>query len=251
MECEMCHLTHTKQKSFLPADDKLFLSQLSTLLAHYKDRLEEKNVRKADWVYVNFMARGEPLLNPSVQQYLPSMFQQWTQLCAEYDLSLRINISTIMPKGIKRFTPLTKMFGATPVHLYFSLYSLDPTFRAKWLPNAMDPYTALDLLKQWEEDSNIPVTFHWPLIAGHNDSKETVQNIASEIKQRNFQGRYHLVRFNPPDAKYEEASQADMDFAFACFSSAFPNPTKSKCIQRVGEDVHASCGTFWAPSANE
>jgi len=250
MGCEMCHLTHTNQTSFLPANQKLFFDQLSKLLFHYKERLSKHNLRKAQWVYLNFMARGEPLLNPSIQEELPQLYSQWKDLCAEYDLSLRINISTIMPKGIKRFTPLKQMFSDIPVHLYYSLYSLDPKFREIWLPKAMDPYQALDLLKTWEVDSNIPVTFHWPLIAGHNDSKECIENIADHIKARGFKGRYHLVRFNTPNDKYKEASQETMNFALSCLASAFPEPSKSKCIQRVGEDVHASCGTFWAPSTD-
>lgn len=61
------------------------------------------------------------------------------------------------------------MFKRTPIHLYYSLYSLgmlafrfsffvcfsqiDPVFRSKWLPNAIDPYDALDQLKSWEDHS--------------------------------------------------------------------------------------------------
>lgn len=249
MNCEMCHLTHSNQKSFLPANDVHLTQQLHELLDQFQTNLASQD-NKIEWVYLNFMARGEPLLNPTVQERMPELFDEWENHCKKYDLKMRVNISTILPKGIKRLT-LQNMFKSTPIHMYYSLYSLDPAFRMKWLPNAIDPFEALDQFKAWEEHSGVPVTFHWPVIDGHNDSPEGVDRIAQAIKARNFKGRYHLVRFNTPSPQYTEASEERMQYVLDTMSNAFPEPRKSKLIQRVGEDVYASCGTFWAPSSTE
>jgi hypothetical protein len=56
------------------------------------------------------------------------------------------------------------------------------------------------------------------------------------------------VRFNSPSPQYKEASEESMNYVLETMASAFPDPKKSKLIQRVGEDVYASCGTFWAPN---
>jgi hypothetical protein len=47
------------------------------------------------------MARGEPLLNSCVQENMPYLYKEWENFCLQnYNLKMRVNISTILPKGM-------------------------------------------------------------------------------------------------------------------------------------------------------
>jgi len=251
MACHMCHLTQTGQQSFAPADEAALTCQFRLLLQYYvqhstNDPAEEEGYH---WVYVNFMARGEPLLNPVLRDpaRLAALVAQWERLCSDLGLRLRINVSTIMPTGHLERVELHDVLGNVPVHLYYSLYSLNPAFRRRWLPAAMDPERALDKLRRWEDRSGIPITFHWPLISGQNDSDTDVDALVETIRSNGFKGRYHLVRYNPPPKTTEvETPDERRAVVFRRLASAFPDPQRSKVIARVGEEVHASCGTFFA-----
>lgn len=141
-------------------------------------------------------------------------------------------------------------------------------YRRRWMPSAMDPNTALDWIKQWADHDRITaatsagidastlpsLTFHWPLIAGVNDSAATIDGIAAALRARDFQNaRFHLIAYNPPPSSLNaslpspgvEANNERYAYAFDTISKCFRDPSKSKRIQRIGFDVHASCGTFF------
>jgi len=248
MGCTMCHLTHKQERSFKPVTAAVYKEQVNLGLEHYRKQLETKTMAPAKWLYINFMARGECLLNPTLVNDTHSLVDHWRKQCEDHNLQLRLNLSTILPREY----PKHKLMGLAdlnlPVHMYYSMYSLHPTFRSKWLPNAMEPERALDMLKEWETTSNRPVTFHWPLIKGENDTPERVEAIVDAIKKRNFEGRYHLVRYNPPSSASEESDPATRARVFHALAHAFPDPTKSKCIPRIAKEVFGSCGTFWSQS---
>jgi adenine C2-methylase RlmN of 23S rRNA A2503 and tRNA A37 len=159
--------------------------------------------------------------------------------------------------------------GNRPVALYYSLYSLADDYRRRWMPSAMNPFTALDWIKQWADHDRIiaaknngidvstlpTLTFHWPLIKGVNDDTKTIDDIAIALRDRQFSNaRFHLIAYNPPPASTTnpslpspgtEANDEQYRYAFDTIAKCFVDPTKSKRIQRIGFDVHASCGTFF------
>lgn len=263
-----------------------------------------RDCHDVDWnpkkVYINFMARGEPLMNPlfrndegrgripssSISQVFDvvtiefgSAYQLWSRLLSDgigiSQNNVRINISTIMPKQLLPFLPpthsLQSMFNRVPhTAVYYSLYSMADSYRSRWMPSAMNPHLALDMLKQWVDvdrhqcalemgmdvHSLPPLTFHWPLIKDVNDSAHCIDDIVTAIRQRQFHhARFHLIAYNPPVPSPHlssslpspscESSLDRYDYAFQQISSCFPNPSLSKRIQRIGFDVHASCGTFF------
>src|SRR5437588_161667 len=56
--CRMCHLTATGQTRLRDVTHEEFLEQADTALDHYRRQAS------AQAVHFNFMARGEPLVNP-------------------------------------------------------------------------------------------------------------------------------------------------------------------------------------------
>ncbi len=248
MACRMCHLTATGQTSMQSVDRQGFRRQIQQALREYTSQ-----PKQASHVYINFMARGEPLMNAAIQRgEMADMFLEWQDLCAREAgfPTLRVNVSTIMPKGVEQGPSLETMFPVAlgrQIRLYSSLYSQRDEFRRVWLPQAMPVASALSKLHAWSMKSRSPITFHWPLIQGHNDDVQDAQDLARMLKKDFYDtGRYQLVRFNSPDlARYKEASEERRRLVFDALTKAFDDPSRSKRIDRVGEDVFASCGTFF------
>jgi adenine C2-methylase RlmN of 23S rRNA A2503 and tRNA A37 len=146
-----------------------------------------------------------------------------------------------MPKTIQK-RELIDIFQGVPAYLYYSLYSIEQSFRDHWLPNAMPYLLALEKLKKFQEITSLPITFHWAIISGHNDDLAMNTRMAALLKSYNFNGRFSLVQYNPhPNSQSSESSESRQKEILKIYESVFP---KSKQIPRVGFDVKASCGMF-------
>lgn len=240
--CRFCYLTQQNQTTFDHVPIELYESQFETVLNHY----DINGNGEATRVNINLMARGEPLANKNLVQNYPVFYTKIWNLVHKFDITPKVNISTIMPKHIKHWD-LDGIFKGYPAHIYYSMYTIDNKFREQWIPNAMDVYDALDKLKDYEEAAldngmKYPVTFHWALIKDHNDSIYMAKETARLLKQYNFKSKFNLVRYNPhinTDTNESERIQEIFDI----ISSAFDSP-KSYIVPRVGPDVRASCGMF-------
>ena len=224
---------------------------------------------------VNFMARGEPFANKYVLGNYSSIYARFKDLAAESGLKLKVNISTIMPRipaltarplhqtlgwhdsdGTLEYNkkvyegaiyPIPEELNQLP-HIYYSMYSLNPTFRGEYLKNAMPVHEALNILKEYEDFASrfidTPLTFHWAYIKGKNDSREEARTIAKELKSRGFRAKFNLVRFNPymksTDVEPEEPRLQEL---LDIINSGLGHP-RSYIVPRVGKDVYASCGMF-------
>lgn len=238
MGCRFCFLTQQKQTSMKHSTVEQYVSQASEMLGHHVE-----GGLKVARLHYNFMARGEPLANNAV-------INRWSELSAglhraAYTLggfdSVRCNISTIMPSVVAPHD-LRDVFGHLPPWLYYSLYSLDPAFRAHWMPNAMPVVAALDKLAALQRENEQPITFHWAVIRGANDDLDNAHAIAKLIKEYDFDGRFSLVRYNPhPNSQSSEAAPERLAEIHQILSSAVKS---SKIISRVGFEAYASCGMF-------
>lgn len=150
-----------------------------------------------------------------------------------------------MPYTIKE-RELYSIFGQVPVNLYYSMYSLLPRFRQRWIPNALPVNVALDKLKLFQDLTMQPINFHWAFIKGENDNPKDVETIANLLKSYGFYGKFNLVRYNPPDHTSEETDEDNLRILFSIMNGAFNKVKdgKSKIVPRVGKDVYASCGMF-------
>lgn len=241
MKCEMCWLTATGQDNFDHVDIPTYRSQLESVLSDYRKHSLTQTATRCN---VNFMARGEALANKFVINQYPRLYDTLAETTASHNLTMKPNVSTIMPYTVKN-RKLTDIFPVNkPAYIYYSLYSTDPTFRKRWLPNAIDHRLALDKLKEYQVKSNNIITFHWSYIKGHNDSVEEAHRIRDLLKSYNFNGKLNIVRFNPPENSQEvEPEEGHIERLFGIISPIFAG-NKNYIVPRVGKDVYASCGMF-------
>lgn len=239
LSCRFCHLTKTRQTSFDQADLADFTSQIDAVLAHH--RASETPSPKMN---VNFMARGEPLLNPVVRTGMKGLHDHVLSAITDAGVSEVVyNPSSIFPKGTEDLC-LADAFGDLPITPFWSLYSLNLRFRKRWLPKAIAPDDALIKLLNFQQATGREVVLHWALIAGENDSDQDFEEIANLVELSGLEARLNLVRYNPADEKSGvEAPEDRYQAALDIIGGVMKRPG-SRIVPRVGFDVKASCGMF-------
>lgn len=242
--CRFCHLTQTGQTQMVPSTFDEMVDQAKIVLEHYKKVVAEGLEPPAKRVHFNWMARGEPMLNQDLR-YKWEMLEITLRLLAQYAgiNEVKYKVSTIMPVGLGGGPDLL-FDGDIQPELYYSLYSLSPFFRKRWLPKAGDPTAAAYHLHRHMKAGG-KVVFHWALIKDENDNDLDAIHIAKWIKENGFEHcRFNLVRYNPySPLQGQEPNELVMTRYFNIISSAFNNK-ESRIIPRVGFDVAASCGMF-------
>ena len=148
-----------------------------------------------------------------------------------------------MPK-LRRETDLAQVFRPIQPEIYYSIYSLDPDFRRKWLPSAMDPYLALEKLAAYQKTTRKLLKLHWAFIEGENDSPETVEKICQAVQSANLRVDINIVRYNPYNESYgTEPATETIEQNANLIRQLLPAATV-KVVARVGNDIYASCGQF-------
>lgn len=229
--CKMCHLTATKQTQFNNCDLQDFVNQLESVFAHYDLDIPAKHM------HINWMARGEPLANPTVTETGTELLIRLGQMTREKGLPVKFNISTIMPTTLRK--TLVDVFPFVHPTIYYSIYSVDEKFRKEWLPGAMPVNRALEILSQYQKISKKLIKFHGAFIKDANDREKDIHHMLSVISRYNIRGEFNIVRYNPFDSSQGEESPYIQSIA-GMISQSMP----CKIIPRVGSDVFASCGTF-------
>lgn len=238
--CRFCHLTATGQTMMQPASTADYLAQAKRVFDHYQ---EESWQRPAQRAHFNFMARGEPLANDDVVRGWPTLSRKLALEAHRRHLKPQFNLSTIMPVELAGSRLRSHISASEPnTAIYYSLYSMDPAFRRRWLPKAMTPETALDMLAEWHDTTEGEVVLHHALIAGQNDSVEDAEAIVDAVQARGLSPRFNLVRYNP----YSERQGAEPDgVTIQRYLDVMSRlSTGVKMVERVGFDVKASCGMF-------
>ena len=236
MSCRMCHLTATGQnKNVRDATLNEVLSQFYTVIS-------EITKTDATKIHINFMARGEPLLNKDLMINFGYLTGLISHVC---DLSLgvsdvRFNVSTIMPKNYWSLNATDQEFGR--VSIYYSMYSVDGSFRKRWLPRAMDPCLAIPNLKKYHK-LGCKIKVHFALIDSENDSILDIRNMCNLFLKHDFRPDFNLVAYNPySSSQGKESSQS----TYADVKNMIKEilGVNVKIIPRVGFDIKASCGMF-------
>lgn len=233
--CAFCHLTATGQTSFKPTSINDYVAQALQVFKHYRTQ------KPARYMHYAFMARGEPLANPLLLDRGDELLVRLGQLAKDEGLPAKFAVSTIMPQTLKK--SLAEVFGFTSPTIYYSMYSVDEVWRAKWMPTAMPTMQALRMLADWQQHSKKIVKLHWALIAGENDGQEDAEAVCEAVRDHGLLCEFNLVRYNP--ASPEQGIEADEDVIneyLAVLRERLPG--KVKLVERVGKDVYASCGMF-------
>lgn len=247
--CRMCHLTQNGQTDMMPAtlDDFIYQAKLSLveMVEYYR---ETGGTPK--FLHYNFMARGEPLLNPTVMEKWDELSEALINLGNEYLplVQVKLKISTIMPLmySTDEFGTITGgytdiPFQANKPEIYYSLYSIDPEFRRRWIPKSLAPKDALRILSAYRRHGGA-VRIHGAFIEGHNDSLPAVLDLVKAIKHYNTTNKFNIVRFNSPDEeKWVEATEEQLGHIQKFLTE---KGFDVQMVDRVGTDVSAACGTF-------
>lgn len=229
--CRMCHLTQTKQTMMTPASLVDYVQQAKQVLSDVSfPMLRAEGLTR---VKFSFMARGEPLLNPTVVNNWQVLRRALKELVPSY-FDVEFSISTIMPKGFE--SNLGDIFTNRDVTLYYSIYSVNEDFRKKWLGNAMSHRIALSYLSHYKSLDYGRVKFHSAFIEGQNDSEKDLQDLKFDLKfNYDSDFKFNIVRYNPYSSNQGKESSN---------LSLVEEVLEAKIITRVGEDVKASCGMF-------
>lgn len=230
--CRMCHLTQTKQTMMTPATLDDYVQQALNVLNNIDQKELKTNGLKR--VKFSFMARGEPLLNPTILDNWDELRRTLKSLINPY-FDVEFCISTIFPKTFDR--SLESIFKTPDVVLYYSIYSTNQKFRRKWLGKAHSTTTALAAIMRYHQATSNKIKFHSAFIEKENDSTSDVHLLTSEIKyyMRNIPYKFNIVRYNP----YSEEQGVESSNL-----SLIKEVLEAKIITRVGKDVKASCGMF-------
>lgn len=237
LACRFCHLTQTGQTMFSPATHPELLEQLRRVLQH----MDEGQIRPPR-LNVNFMARGEALANPHLTQNFAGFADPATREAAARGMTIRFNVSTVFPQD--QDVDLVAAFGAHPVIPYWSLWSLDPAFRKRWVPRSEPPARSLERLVDWQARTGRDVVLHWGLILGENDRPQDLEAIARFLDGSGLRARLNLVRYNSwSDRTGQETDPKTLQRFLDDLSPLLAIPG-SRIVPRVGRDVKASCGMF-------
>ena len=227
MGCRFCHLTASGQVAGRDATVSEILSQAETVLNYYKDSVQNAKAKKARVVHYNFMARGEPFASQVLLNCGEELLAGLASLAASYDLIPSVKFSTIFPSPLP--SSLFDLFPSARPDIYYSLYTLDPVFRAKWLPSAAPVEYALDLLKDWQHwTRKIPVV-HFALIDGENDSPSQALEIVELLRNKDLRVDFNLVAYNPPSSITGLASSPEKVAAYERALLTLPGSRVRNC----------------------
>lgn len=241
--CRFCHLTQSGQTRGADLDVASIVAQAEQVLGYYDDQVGEGRQAPAAKVHFNFMARGEPFANRHLRTEGDRVCTDLARRGVAHGLSSQVKISTIFPRELAD-TALVDIFVEARPDIYYSLYSVNPSFRRRWLPRALPADVALQALKEWQLATDLTPMLHWALIAGENDSPADLDAICQAVTDAELRCDINLVRYNPFSERHGfEPSIETIDRVAAQLLDGLPGTTV-RIVTRVGMDVAASCGMF-------
>jgi len=237
----MCHLTATKQTKYVDATIQDFVAQAQPVFAHW-DELHATHQQ----MHFNFMARGEPLASQIILTQGSQVLEALKGLADQRGLRGRYLVSTIMPNSMKDLS-LRQVFPTLAPEIYYSLYSVDPEFRSKWLPQALPVGVAMQKMQAWQQETGQRMRVHFAFIRGENDSLDSVQRLCETVASYTQAVDVNVVRYNPPNSNSQESPEDVIAARVELMQRNLPGVVK--VIPRVGFDVYGSCGMFIQPAA--
>lgn len=234
--CTFCHLTATGQTRFIDLTVADILHQANYIIdAYSRDR--DGNQKPAQIVHWNFMARGEILANKHILNRGNELFSQLGQVSLDNGVIPKFNISTIMPTTLKQ--ELSEAFPIITPTIYYSMYSANEDWRKRWMPAAMPVDDAIEQLRNYQKISRKVIKVHGAFIENENDSANDIDLMLRKLKGLHCE--FNIVRYNPysPEQGVETGKLQEILYKIQQHMPA-------KIINRVGQDIYASCGTFLA-----
>lgn len=245
LSCRMCHLTQTGQTQDIPVMIDDYVDQLDVMIEHLT---KERRLVNITDIHINFMARGDVFNNPHFIHEFPSLIAQINAIARFDGFIPHYKISTIFPQT----SPLNTAESLTTwmkehiwdapedIEIYYSLYSLNPTFRKRWLPKALDP----QIIGEVFHDRTTRLRLHHALIPDANDSDLDAQAIVNYLEQYNIYVRLNLVHYNP----YGEPTMTPFDpqghSSYRKVLESSSHILSTQIVVPRGFSSKASCGQF-------
>lgn len=242
--CRMCHLTQTGQTNMIDATIEDFAEQTSKVLGWAWQNMRDGDSVAVKKIHFNFMARGELFSNKTVNY--KELFEILYGMAITHGVEIKFNISTILPEELinKEFSDIFH-YNDSNIRIYYSLYSMNETFRKRWLPKAMNPKLALNKLSRFPGlFPGSEVKLHWAFIENENDSIEDLKEIFDYCDEINFHPRMNIVRYNPYSEFQGKEPSEEKIIILKEYCETRIGSNNVKIIPRVGEQVFASCGAF-------
>jgi adenine C2-methylase RlmN of 23S rRNA A2503 and tRNA A37 len=247
--CRFCHLTQTGQTMMTHVDVEGYLNQAAELLA--KVSFEGK-LAGVKIVHFNFMARGDAMLNPHFIHETKRVIDGLVGIASFFHFLPKFKISTIFPESnyfkidddedINELDDWVRQTIALhpEIEFYYSLYSLDPEFRKRWIPKAIHP----DKVGYAFRHTVGRLRLHHALIKDVNTSVSNMVSIGQWLDDFEIHGRFNIVRYNPFSEKCGEEASMETIHYWQQTMERLSNVMGSYIISKVGMDVKASCGMF-------
>lgn len=235
--CRFCHLTSTGQNQFDNAEMDDLMQQAERILEHYDTQAPAKLIH---W---NFMARGEPLNNPLLLSDSAQLLNGLAAKSQAHGLESKFLVSSIFPTSMGDLK-LEDIFPEVHPEIYYSIYSMNPSFRKRWLARAHTAEHGLDMLKAWQDFSHKVPKIHFAFIEGENDSEADMVAIANAINERDLKVNLNIVRYNPYSAKYGQEPSEEIIQRNTEILRSLIKAESWRIVPKVGFDVKASCGMF-------
>lgn len=239
--CRMCWLTTSKQGRADDVTAPRIFEQARVVLDAAPQALGDR-WRAIRTLNFAFMARGEPLASHAFVAGASTVFAGLAQLAGACGRTARIKVSTILPT-VAGDVDLAQALGRdVQPDLYWSMYSADEGFRARWLPHALPVRRALGKLRAWQDATHKIPRIHFALIAGENDRGRDFAALVAALQSSRLRCDFNLVRYNPPTPEHGVESPLVDQWA-RDLAAVFPD-ADVEVVSRVGPDVAASCGMF-------
>jgi adenine C2-methylase RlmN of 23S rRNA A2503 and tRNA A37 len=236
--CRMCHLTQSGQTDFEDVPIDGYFQQADEVLEWY-DRLNQP----ARIAHFNFMARGEVFANQYVHADAERLLIGLGQRATSRGLVPVFKFSTIMPQEMAEVA-LADLFGAFSPDIYYSIYSVDPRFRRRWLPKAMDAELALAKLYDYQRIARKVPVLHWAFIEGENSDEASVAHLCDAVNAAGLRVDVNIVRYNPYSERQGVEPSIEVIEAHRRLLMDRLQGSRVQIVDRVGFDVKASCGMF-------
>lgn len=243
--CRFCHLTQTKQTMMAHVTADEYIQQATEVLDLVA---KEGKLEGVTTVHFNFMARGDALLNPHFINDPADVILGLANVAYRFNFEPKFKISTIFPQSpifgsavtfLKEWTQEVIALHSE-VEFYYSLYSLETSFRKRWIPKAMDP----EVIGECFADTVGKLRLHHALIKHENAHFNTVARIGQWLHDYNIHSRFNIVRYNPfSSACGQEVDEHEIELHRRSFEK-LDNIISAHIITKVGMDVKASCGMF-------
>ena len=155
--CRFCHLTQTGQLYTTDVNKTEYRDTARALLEEASRKNDFSTVQN---IHFNFMARGDVLSNMSFTTNVKGVLASLARVAKDFfpAATPRFKLSTVFPTDINNGHMVSARNPAEylqealvdpvfnlrheqgiDVEFYYSLYSLRPEFRKRWIPKAFDP----------------------------------------------------------------------------------------------------------------